>query len=343
MQGNNRETSNGATGIIQPRFPRLKTKSQFEIIQYEIGRKVFVEKLEVFYSAFQNYFDILERPIIRKNTEPFEIAEYYYQIAKDLCVANDIDHNIIGLFLNNAHSQFEEESKPLLYFRTDVQEFFGFGIGWVKSLNNNYKNWFLYIFQCLRNDFQLSDSWEIIEILSQSGMYDPENFDDTDKEEQENAREQREEIAKMKTVEFAKFPFKKKYKRPARIQKPQTDFEKKVYPVILTGIELLEEIKGKSIFDFFNMDEADGYGHMYLSYVYLICDSWYNATPEVGYHVFEQFIDDHANQVGITPYEIGSDKFDLDDFDFTPILLLNKFHSQFNPLEREYHDKYGNI
>lgn len=350
MEGFIQETGNGIATIVKPRFPHLKPKSPFEIIQCFIGRKEMAARLEVFYKKFESYFDVIMKPVIRETTEPHEIVAWYYEVADELCESYGLCHNISDFFSDNPKNRtFYRKNEGLngitVNINENVEEFYGFGIEWILSLNSNYKNWLMYIISRI-SAFGAEDAWSILQEQMECHPFLDREWidmekDETDPDSYAQSIEHMEESRMLITIENEKMIKFYDLPKPKRLFLPKTQEDKKIYSLIHAGMAFVKAVdeSGKTIHDFYDKEETHNEGLLPLERVFLICRSWMNPSKVVEKYVFEETIDETANQIGICSYHITSpsvkDEFDPTIFNFEPINKLILFHNQFSTIERE--------
>lgn len=354
MEGFIQETGNGIAAIVKPRFPHLKPKTSFEIIQYKIGRKEMAARLEVFYKKFKSFFDLVMEPAIRANTEPHEIVSWYYEVADDLCESHGLSHNIAEYFADDKsnrkyYKKGEGFNGITIDINEDVGEFYGFGIEWILDLNSNYKNWLLYII-CRLSEFGAEDMWSILAEVKECHPFLDKEWIDMEKDDMDpddyeaSIAHMNESLTDIEREEKDKIKFNN-IKKPKRLFAPKTKADEKIHSLILAGIAFVQAVdeSGKTLYDFYDPEEQDNYGLLPLERVFFICRSWMNPSPVVEKYVFEESIDETANQIGICRYRVAAasvkDELDLDIFNFEPISKLILFHSQFSTIERQIRDK----
>lgn len=329
MQGNDRKTGSYSTGIIQPRFPRLRPKPFLEIVQYHIGREEMTKKVNQLYQKFESYLDVMVPPLIRSTTEPFEVADYYAQTVIDILDCDGFQQNIVDFFT--------KDKNILIEFRDSPGGFYTMPFGWINFVDSNYKNWMLFIMRRL-SEFGIDDQWRYLrEVKEFDPDMDEEDLnarkDEFDEEEFLERLLDADQFASDFNIEMKRELKFKKAKRPTSLRKPECPSENLIYLLIQQGIELVDQFKPKqSINQFSNETKAYENCHLTLDQVYFLCEYNNKVSDTVQSFVFER-IEDMANQCGIADYCIShpiDKEYDPDAIDVSTILKLNKFAENLN-------------
>ena len=75
-----------------------------KIIQFQIGRKQLIEKLNVLHTKYSNEFDVLFKPSINKLTEPWVIAKWYIEAIESFKKEKDLEDNIVQFITKKVNS-----------------------------------------------------------------------------------------------------------------------------------------------------------------------------------------------------------------------------------------------
>lgn len=333
MVRNHRETKQLAPAIQRPRFPHLKPISALEILQYEIGREELANRLNKIYPKFKTCFDNAIKKKFKPESEPWQVALVYWSALQRIAHDEDLFVNIPEFFF---------EGKKLQVARVhEADEFCGFGIGWIRKIDANYRAWFKFILRRMVQ-FGCSTSWDYLHCDSIIEFEEEQMMDSDTEEERARFAESIEQIK----IECAEEERKSKMinlqaKKPSRLKKPKGKREKEIVAAIKAGLEFVKAVddSGKRMNDFFNEEAASEYGTLTPHEFFFIMDSWLNPSDVITTHVLEWHIDDRANNVGIAPFELEvpeDQEYHSDLFDFTPINTLFAFHIHFHKLEQTF-------
>ena len=286
----------------RPRFPHLKAKDNFEILQYEIGRKEIIEKINHIAWKFKYYLEPMVKPIISDNTEPYTILRWYYDAAKEIIETYQLDNNL-DQYINNIDSidwlSEEENSKIDLWHEHYEHEIWVIGIKWVHKTPVKYWKHFYNIFR----EVEQFGTYTIWDYLSD---WDPEEnikdeiqhytTNDQHDEEREYLQQQLKDIKEIKDnyIDWSNLV-------RTELPVPENEFEKALNCRIEECHKILDSLKG---FNFSSGMNEDDYNNSLLptEQLYNIVLNGSDPTVFTQVNYIEQHVESLANQAGVAPW-----------------------------------------
>jgi len=286
---------------------------------------------------FEDAFSFHIRPVIRDNTEPYEILEWYI----------DSVMQILGGKYNNTFYQFLENNNESFQISLDIElgDFSAAGVFWIKKIRKSYRMWMEYVLNGMM-EIGVPTIWDYAHSLEEELCcefhWDEPQRDWYDSDEDFNThmeylQDQLNEFQNGKK-EVLNTSMSFSHNRPERLLKPRNEKEQLIFDCIKLGLETIELFKSKELtLQSFNCIETINNGGLGVEAQYIIIDKWWknHIHPWSEHYVFEQAIDERAN-VGISPWSTKnlSKKFDEDEFDHTPMLLIHEFFNLMLKIEQ---------
>lgn len=308
-----------------------------EIIQFQIGRKQLIEKLNVLHTKYSNEFDVLFKPSINKLTEPWVIAKWYIEAIESFKKEKDLEDNIVQFIT-------KKDEKYQLNKNRALDEFFGIGVQFIddKKISANYRSWLLYIVSHL-SYFGASNIWDFVEYyMNEEEIYADEiDFTENEEDKAEIIKRAQEYADNKERVLNTRISFN--LKEPKKLTKPNKSIiSQKAYTTILIGLNFIEQYQANecNIHDYENQDDYNN-GTLPLNQMFFILDSWCDSDSFVSWYVFDQYIDIQANQVGTTRLTAKSTEekeYDENDFNFEVIDSLIDLARNWYELEKLFYD-----
>lgn len=286
---------------------------------------------------FQDYFCYHIKPVIRETTEPYEILDWYIDSIEHL-LKDDYQYDLKEFMSVNKHTDMHLN----ISIDFEYHDFHGFSVDWIDNIPKKYQLYFRKLFYNLKQ-IGIPDIWvDYIDCIDE--VFELEQFDhypkDDEEDKKEKAKAKKTYLDGINAVKDSRINFEDWNYLLPKVPEAKNKEEQRLVDVIQHS---------KKVFSLFKKEEKT-VGH-YTSYSsvcngyldvpsqFLILESYQNASKWIEYHVFEQFIDVTANQVGIAPWTVENEKkkpLDLDDYHFEPMYLLSKLSEMLFYLEKDY-------
>ena len=324
------------TKITKPRFPHLKPKSQFEVLQYRHGREFIIKKLTKLEWKFQEYLDCQIKPVIRKNTEPWTILKWYYEAIEEVLALNkNIDANLSD-YIQSDDDEFEMKIENLI----DQNEIFLIGTNWIKLIPTRYQNWFNYIYHFLEFEIGCFTIWDYInEFDAEESLMDWYSFDENTNSEDEEYQDYLQLKAALEETIKNRPAFRNS--RPKRIPKPQNEAEVRLSKTLNEVLILLEDWDGHSLHQYqeYNDDEEG----LDLTYMFSIVDNGKDWNEYVSRQYYEMHVECIAQGSGVKPWSFRidvDDQFSEENCDTKPYEILNEIFYTLMRIENSVMDDH---
>jgi hypothetical protein len=323
------QSTNDHTRIERPRFPRLKAKHEFEVLQYRYGREFIIGKIEYLAWKFKDELDACIKPMIRNTTEPYEILKWYYYTVKNVFERYpDLETNLDDWICRGPDVIVEDERYEGLVIDELIgqQELFLLGVNWIDQIPTRYQKWFRYIYSQFRS-IGFYSIWDycqeyMVDKEHMAEMYEIDDVNQLDMENENHALY----ASMIKMIDIIENETNVlNHDRPKNMPHPKNKKEEYLSNKLQKALDLLELIGNYNIYQNYRIEDGE-HGALSLYQMFFIVDDAVNWNPFFRQHIYYEHLEQTANNFGVAPWRFGIDDtkvFDIDDINTEKYHYIN--------------------